>query len=843
VLTRFRALYLRYAAAHADRLGGMTLPLGRRRPLVHLETIRLHGGMITFTGWAAVKRIAVIWPDGAVRSAPSIERADVVARHGLPLVTGFRLSVPDTARPLRLVATTASGRVMAADLRHPNDPPSRAAERRLMRAFAADLVRALPVGLWWLITRRPEARARLRRALGLGEALRARTLDPVYATPPRRFRARHPITIIVPVHNARDLTRDCLDRVAAHTDLPWHLVVIDDASTDPGMSGFLRGWAAHRPGQVTLLENPQNLGFVGSVNRGLALAEGRPGHVVVLNSDALVPPGWASRLLAPIEADASIASVTPMSNDAEIFSVPRICEAGALAPGQAEAMDRVAAGLGQPARLPSAPTGVGFCMAMSARWLAREPRLDAAFGRGYGEEVDWCQKLRRKGARHVCLPTLFVEHRGGQSFGAAQKRRLVGQANAMIRSRYPAYDVEVQSYIAHDPLATPRLALAIAKSAEEAAGPMPVFVAHSLGGGAEQALVREIEQSLARNTDALVLRVGGDRRWTLELHGRGGAVAGAGDDPEIIRHLMAPCAALDIVYSCGVGDPDPLGLPDMILSLIRPDRPDRVEMRVHDFFMVSPSYCLLGADGRYRGVGGAMAHDPAHRLEMADGRVVSLADWQAAWGRLVAACWRIVVFSEASRAIIARTYPAAACRIAVLPHRPVLPGPVASPAPDAPQVIGVLGNINHQKGAEIVLGLAERRSALGAPGAASARLVVVGNLDARYAPPRALTLHGSYDRAEIGLLVQRYGITMWLMPSIWPETFSFVTHEMLATGLPVLGFDIGGQGEALRAAPNGWPVPFDPDADPVEAMRRAIAERARPGRSAPPVGLQPATVP
>ena len=842
MLTRFRSLYLRYAAAHADRLGGFTLPRAGRHPLGHVETIQRRRGTITYTGWAAVDRVGLVWPEGSVDCTPSIDRADVAARHGLPLTTGFELTVPDTARPLRLVATTPAGRVITTDLRHPSEPPSRAAQWRMKRAFARDLLRALPIGVRWLLTRdalgpsrlrralglEADLRARLRRALGLEEVLRTLPLDPRYADAPRPFRARRPITIILPVFDAYDLLRECLDRVEANTDLTWHLIAIDDASTDARVNGYLRAWAAARPGRVTVLENEENLGFVGTVNRGLELAESLPGHVVLLNTDALVPANWATRLLAPIEADPSVASVTPMSNDAEIFSAPRICEATALAPGMADALDRVAAGLGQPARLPSVPTGVGFCMAMNARWLASEPRLDTAFGRGYGEEVDWCQKLRRKGARHVCAPHVFVEHRGGQSFGTDRKRGLVDQANAMIRRRYPSYDVEVQSFIARDPLATPRLALAIAHSAQRAAGPMPVFVAHALGGGAEMALMDEVAASLKHGTDALVLRVGGSQRWTLELHSPAGATAGGADDLDILRHLLSPVAALDIVYSCGVGDIDPVGLPDAIRSLARADRPDRFEMRVHDYFMVSPSYCLLGAQGRFAGVAPLRADDPAHRYTARDGRIVGLAEWQAGWARLIAASWRIVTYSEASRAILAATYPDAGPRLTVEPHPVDRPRAVARPARDAPVVIGVLGNVNHQKGADIVLGLAETCAERGT----AARVVVIGNLDARYAPPRSLILHGSYARADIADLAEHYGVTVWVAPSIWPETFSFVTHEMLATGLPVLGFDIGGQGEALRAAPNGHPVPYSVDGDLTDAMHRAIVDLSRRDRAA-----------
>ena len=66
------------------------------------------------------------------------------------------------------------------------------------------------------------------------------------------------------------------------------------------------------------------------------------------------------------------------------------------------------------------------------------------------------------------------------------------------------------------------------------------------------------------------------------------------------------------------------------------------------------------------------------------------------------------------------------------------------------------------------------------------------------APPARI--HGSYQRRDLPGLVARYGISAWLIPSVWPETFSFTTHEAIATGLPVFAFDLGAQAEALRAA-------------------------------------------
>ena len=145
--------------------------------------------------------------------------------------------------------------------------------------------------------------------------------------------------------------------------------------------------------------------------------------------------------------------------------------------------------------------------------------------------------------------------------------------------------------------------------------------------------------------------------------------------------------------------------------------------------------------------------------------------------------------------------------------------PRLSPAPLRPPVIGVPGNLNAQKGAEVVARLAQ---------SGEAKIVVLGDVAPDCALPQSVTVVGGYDLDDLPHLVARYGIGLWVIPSIWSETFSYVTQEALATGLPVFGFDLGGQGEALRAAPNGQGVALRNDgvAD-VSALLREM--RALPG--------------
>lgn len=784
-------------------------PIGRR--IGQVEQVVRRDDRIEITGWANARRIRVTWPDGEVLITPDIYRGDVAARAGIAPDTGFEGAVPISARPLTLHVEGA-GATLSVALPHPAEPAPASAHLRLGRAFVRDLCRAAPALVRYLRAPSSRTKTAVKRALGLEVAARGHLIDPAWFTG-RRATATpdSDITIVLPIYNALPYLKQCLARIEAHTDRPWHLIAVDDASTDPDLAPWLANWLAARPDKVTHLPQAQNLGFIGAVNVGLAAAEARGGEgpVVLLNTDAMVPAGWASRLIAPL-SDPGVASVTPMSNAAEVLSIPAMGPGIALGEGDGDVIDRAAAALGGEA-CPDVPTGVGFCMAMARPWLAKVPRLDAAFGRGYGEEVDWSQKTKALGARHLCQPRLFVEHVGGQSFGSDEKQRQMRASNALISKRYPVFDANVQRFIAEDPLATPRLALGIVLAARRN-GRLPVYLAHTLGGGAEIALQMEI----AAHGAAVILRVGGPRRWQVDVQIDGQVTAGQTDDLSTVARLLAPVPALDLIYSCGVGDPDPVTLPGALLALRRVGAGDTLSLRLHDFYTVSPSYTLL-EQGEFCGTPDITNTDPSHTALRPDGSIASLADWRAAWGALVAAADEVTAFSASSATLFAQAYPDAPLRLR--PHQ--LPTPVRRADPSHGGCIAVLGNINHQKGAWVL-----REIALNCPDQA---FVVIGNADSTIPLPRNVALHGAYLREEIADLAEGYGVNGWLVPAIWPETFSFTTHEALGTGLPVAGFALGAQGEALAAAPNGVTVPLEPKdtctTRLIEALRCRIAPK------------------
>ena len=169
----------------------------------------------------------------------------------------------------------------------PEDTPTPRRDRlRLLVPFLAASVRALPHALRWVRHRDAAARARVKQLLDLsGPAPLA--IDPRLFAPPAPAPVPRGVTLVMPVHGNVALVRAALDRVAAHTEIPWRMVLVDDASPDAETRPFLRDWAARYGAH--LIENAVNMGFVGSVNRGLEQALTWPDPVVLLNSDALLP--------------------------------------------------------------------------------------------------------------------------------------------------------------------------------------------------------------------------------------------------------------------------------------------------------------------------------------------------------------------------------------------------------------------------------------------------------------------------------------------------------------------------------------------------------------------------
>jgi len=262
------------------------------------------------------------------------------------------------------------------------------------------------------------------------------------------------MTVVIPVYNAPDELDSCLASVHATVPVETEVLIIDDASTNPDVKGVLGKWRRRSTDHWTFHANAENLGFVGTANRGM---ETTTRDVVLLNSDTIVTPGWLAGLQRCLASDASIATATPWTNNGEIVSVPAFCQAN---PVPAD-LDLVAEVLRRSGRVtyPELPTAVGFCMAIARSAINRIGMFDQElFGKGYGEENDFSMRARAAGYRNVLCDDVYVAHLGGRSFGPTGLKPDEFSMQRLL-SRHPRYLELVQDFISTDPLAARRMEL------------------------------------------------------------------------------------------------------------------------------------------------------------------------------------------------------------------------------------------------------------------------------------------------------------------------------------------------------------------------------------------------
>ena len=257
------------------------------------------------------------------------------------------------------------------------------------------------------------------------------------------------VLVCVPVYDGFESVQRCLAALAqSPVKSGFRLIIINDASGDARVAPMLNDYAlGHDNTQVR--HNAINRGFTWNVNQAFAAARADE-HLCLLNSDALVTSGWLDQMLDCVRHDTSIGTVTPFSNNATICSYPDFSHAWPV-PDAGE-RERVAAAMrGTPAAPIDLPTGVGFCMLISAACRAKVGAFDIAnFPRGYGEENDFCMRAAEAGFRNVLCPNAYVAHEGGVSFTDSTQALMKVGAERLL-AKHPGYDAAVSDWISRDP--------------------------------------------------------------------------------------------------------------------------------------------------------------------------------------------------------------------------------------------------------------------------------------------------------------------------------------------------------------------------------------------------------
>ncbi|MDD0811446.1 methyltransferase domain-containing protein [Curvibacter sp. RS43] len=630
------------------------------------------------------------------------------------------------------------------------------------------------------------------------------------ATPPQRDPAPElrpdappapPIDVIVPVYRGLSDTQRCIRSALASVQRrDWALIVINDCSPEPEVTAWLREVAASEP-RITLLENTENLGFVATVNRGMSLHPER--DVVLLNSDTEVANDWLDRLAHAAHHNGRVATVTPFSNNATICSTPRFCEANPLPVGYDTARLDALFARTNPGQVVDVPTGVGFCMYIRRDCLQAVGLFDVAnFGKGYGEENDFCCRAQQAGWRNLHALDTFVLHAGGVSFGASKSARELA-AMETLRRLHPSYDAEVQAFIGRDPARAARQAVDVARLVE-AGLPGVLMVTHRYEGGTMRH-VRELAASLQGQAFCLMLRPEDGAQVRLQLMGpQEGLELGfdlATEYPALLqalRHL----GVRHVHYQHLLGHAGPvMGLAE--------DLGVTSDFTAHDFYTVCPQVTLTDKRSQYCGEQGLAQCQQcvAERPGPGGGRIE---DWRYYHAQLLQRTRHVLAPSLDAAERMARYVPG--CDLRWAPHldlpaqlpEATLPRLLSAEAPLKVVVIGALSAI---KGADLLEELAleaERRNVL-----IDIHLVGYGYRTLKTRPQSRLTVHGAYRDEDLPAMLTWLQPDVVWFPALWPETYSYTLSTCLQAGLPVVAPDLGAFPERLQGRAWSWLRPWN----------------------------------
>ena len=613
--------------------------------------------------------------------------------------------------------------------------------------------------------------------------------------------------VVLPVYDGIEFLKKLLPALLDDPDVT-RLIIVDDCSQDPTV-GKLLDEAAAANSKVHLLRSRENLGFVRSANLGMKEARR---NFVLLNSDVELPPNWISRLLEPIRRDRRIASTTPFSNAATILSFP-LCGMDNACFDKLDAADLDAQfqRLRPTWPLPELPTGVGFCMGMAKEAFDQIGDFDEVFGRGYGEENDWCQRAVRAGFRNVAVPNLYVDHSHAGSFQSEEKARLLERNLQIIRERYPDYDREVNEFLKEDPLSRYRkiatLDVLCNLCCDE--GGIVIFD-HSEGGGANAFRNHRVETIVENRGTAIVITPNGSS-FTMEASHSLFSFAIEIKEFEELLAFLSGFSIASVEINSLMFYQDPVSVFAQIKRLVD-RRGVAVELFLHDYHSLCPSHNLISHEGQFCDLPAwEQCNDCLGRNRFVENAPqVSRKQWVESWRELLSGITQVRVFSEISRELFIRVFPELESRVALIPHRRPAVVEDAIELGSEPIVVGVVGNISYSKGAGVVELLAAN---------ADFTVVVLGRLartSGEHLP--GLAIHGPYEKEELPDLIARYGINVGMIPSIWPETYNFVTDELIALGLPLVSFDIGAHAGRISSYDRGKVFPLELSRQPAQLV-------------------------
>lgn len=612
------------------------------------------------------------------------------------------------------------------------------------------------------------------------------------------FETQKPIDIIIPVYNGFQYLEPLLNSIIKNTYMDYKIIICDDKSSDEKVLHFLKKFKNENSHvDITLLENERNLGFIKTVNK---LVKHTNNHFVLLNTDTEVPPYWIERLMYPIFEMKNIASTTPFTNAGTICSFPNYLEDNPIFENMnIEELDSYFQYVNFEKTFIEIPTGVGFCMGVNKNLVNKIGMFDEVFGKGYGEENDWCQRAIKNGYKNIHVTNLFVYHKHGGSFSSEEKQKLIIENLGILNKKHPTYDEEVQKIIYENKLETLRKYLTILIKNKKSN--TVLIIDHGLGGGASHYIDESLESKIKEKKMVILMRYDFNitKDYNINFFSDKFSYKFSSKNISYIFTELSKFKINEIFINSLVSYPNVYNIIESIIALKKQTQA-KVILPIHDFFPLCPSYTLLNEKMEYCGIPQDFKicenclKNNKNEFKIFE-KEENIGNWRKSWNKINDLSDEIICFSNSSKDIFLKAYPNSDKKIKVIPHD--ISGryeKIYSPnIKNDKTIIGVLGGINEAKGAIIVKNLVSYID----ENKINAKVVLIGQISIPISS-ESFVATGRYDKKDLPDIVKKYNITKFFIPSIWPETFSYTTDEIMQMGYPLIVFDLGAPAERVK---------------------------------------------
>ncbi len=261
-------------------------------------------------------------------------------------------------------------------------------------------------------------------------------------------RNARPVTIVVPVYGDLPGLLECIRSLRQNLQgSPHNVLLVNDCG--PDADAIERAVLAAIDGaeEFSYHRNERNLGFVGTCNRAALELDTTSNDILLLNSDTVTTPGFVEELVDVLHASPDHGIVCARSNNATIASLPhRLRDPAGVRTAERTAAVHAAL-LNSLPRFNVAPVAMGFCFLVRRELIQRYGLFDEVFAPGYGEENDFCLRMKAHGYLSVIAHRALVFHSVGKSFEPARRARLRAAHERLLVKRHPDYPEAVQRYL------------------------------------------------------------------------------------------------------------------------------------------------------------------------------------------------------------------------------------------------------------------------------------------------------------------------------------------------------------------------------------------------------------